>query len=429
MVKKKKVEKPKREFTRRQISTLQKQRRRQRIVFFGGIAVIAAVVLIVVIGWVMGEYIPLHKTVLKVNDTEFKTGLYIELLKMAKEGQPDRDIQMLSQMTLQQMQQQEVMKQAAGKLGITISEEEIIETLEQMGLPVTDGYIVTLGGQLVQSRVKIDYLGLQVPESAEQVHALAMLLEGESQALEIKERLLSGDNFTALAEEFALDYYAKNINQGDYGWHPESIYDVQLGSPVAIEYAFSAEPGVLSEPLYDEEKSKQLGYWLIRVNDIPEEGSANVSAVFLSSEDEAKEIKERLEAGEALGPIADEYSDYSLSRDKHGEMGYVIPGQTGDIFDAYVFKPGVELGKWSEPLRDENYWSTGGYWLVEVVGREDDRKISDEDRNYLVEELFNGWTSGLLADPFLVVDSSFLTEELNQWVIDRVSKDIQEAGG
>lgn len=429
MAKKKKVEKPKREFTRRQISSIQKQKRRQRIIFFGGVSVIAAVVLIVLIGWIMGEYIPLQKTVLKVNDTEFKTSHYIEMLKMAKEGQPDRDIQALSQIALQQMQQQEVIKQAAGKLGITVSEEEIIERLEQMGLPVTDGYITALGGQLVQSRIKTDYFGLQVLESAEQVHALAMLLEGESQALEIRERLLSGDNFTALAGEFALDYYAKNMNQGDYGWHPEIIYDVQLGSPVAIEYAFSAEPGVLSEPLYDEEKSKQLGYWLIRVNNIPEEGSANVSAVFLSSEDEAKGIKERLEAGEALGPIADEYSDYSVSREKHGELGYVMPEQTGETFDAYVFDPEVELGKWSEPLRDENYWSTGGYWLVEVVDREDDRKISSEDRNYLIEELFNEWASGLWADPDLVVDSSFLTEELNQWAIDRVSKDIQEAGG
>ena len=53
---------------------------------------------------------------------------------------------------------------------------------------------------------------------------------------------------------------------------------------------------MLSEPLFDEEKSKQLGYWLIRVNNIPEEGSANVSAVYLSSEDEAWGIRTRLEA-------------------------------------------------------------------------------------------------------------------------------------
>ncbi|MBA7694282.1 Chaperone SurA [subsurface metagenome] len=377
----------------------------------------------------MGEYIPLHKTVLKVNDTEFKTSHYIEMLKMAKEGQPDRDIQILARSAVQQMQQDEVIKQGAEKLGITVSEEEIIETLENLGLPVNDGYKATLGGQLIKSRLKTDYFGLQVLESAEQVHALAMLLEGESQALEIRERLLSGDNFTALAGEFALDYYAKNVNQGDYGWHPESIYGVQLGSPVAIEYAFSAEPGELSEPLYDEEKSKQSGYWLIRVNDIPEEGSANVSAVFLSNEDEAKEIKERLEAGEALGPIADEYSDYSPSREKHGELGYVMPEQTGEVFDAYVFNPGVELGKWSEPLRDENYWSIGGYWLVEVVDREDDRKISSEDRNYLIDEIYNGWLSSLWADPYLVIDDSYLTDELNQWAMERVMKDIQEAGG
>ena len=425
MAKKKKTEKPKREYTRRQISSIQKQRRRQRITFFGGIAVIAAVVLIVLLGWLIGDYIPLHKTVLQVNDTKFNTGQYIELLKMLKEGQPDSDIGMLGQTTMQQMQRAEVTKQKAAELGITVSEDVVIGQLESMDLPVNYGYIATLESQLIESKLKSDYFGSQVPESAEQVHARAMLVESESQALEIRGQILAGDNYTALVEEYALDYYAMNVNQGDYGWHPREIYEVQLGSAVAIDYAFSAEPGVWSEPLFDEEKSKQLGYWLIRVNDIPEEGSANVSAVFLTSEDEAWEIKARLEAGEALGPIAEEYSNYSPSRDKHGELGYTMPEQISEPFDNYVFAVGTELGKWSDPIRDDKYWSTGGYWLVEAVDREEDRVVDAGDRNYLVDQLYNNWISGLFSDPFLVIDDSGLTEELNQWAMERVMKELE----
>ena len=425
MAKKKKTEKPKREYTRRQISSIQKQRRRQRITFFGGIAVIAAVVLIVLLGWLIGDYIPLHKTVLQVNDTKFNTGQYIELLKMLKEGQPDSDIGMLGQTTMQQMQRAEVTKQKAAELGITVSEDVVIGQLESMDLPVNYGYIATLESQLIESKLKSDYFGSQVPESAEQVHARAMLVESESQALEIRGQILAGDNYTALVEEYALDYYAMNVNQGDYGWHPREIYEVQLGSAVAIDYAFSAEPGVWSEPLFDEEKSKQLGYWLIRVNDIPEEGSANVSAVFLTSEDEAWEIKARLEAGEALGPIAEEYSNYSPSRDKHGELGYTMPEQISEPFDNYVFAVEVELGKWSDPIRDDKYWSTGGYWLVEAVDREEDRVVDAGDRNYLVDQLYNNWISGLFSDPFLVIDDSGLTEELNQWAMERVMKELE----
>ncbi|MBN1177338.1 MAG: peptidylprolyl isomerase [Dehalococcoidales bacterium] len=429
MAKKKKTEKPKREYTRRQLSSLQKQRRRQRIIFFGGIAVITAVVLIVVIGWLIGDYIPMHKTVLEVNDTKFNTGQYIELLKMIKEGQPDSDIGMLGQTTMQEMQRIEVTRQKAAELGITVSEEEILERLEGVGLPATYGYKTTLESQLIESKLKVDYFGSQVPESAEQVHARAMLLESESLASKVRGQLLSGDNYTALVEEYALDYYAMNMNQGDYGWHPREIYEVQLGSAVAIDYAFSAEPGVWSEPLFDEEKSKQLGYWLIRVNDMPEEASANVSAVFLSSEDEAREIKARLEAGEALGPIADEYSNYSPSRDKHGELGYTLPEQISEPFDNYVFAVETELGKWSDPIRDDKYWSTGGYWLVEAVDREEDRVIDSEDRNYLVDQLYSNWVNGLFSDPFLVIDDSGLTDDLNQWAMERALKELEQAGG
>jgi len=398
-------------------------------VFFGGISIIAAVILIILIGWIIGEYVPMHRTVLDVNDVKFNMSYYIDTLKIAAMDQGTSKIQMLASSVTQQMTQDELIRQAAEKLSVTVRDEEVKNTLENIGIPVSDGSKGLIGGQLLQNKLKTEYFGAQVPESTEQVHALAMFLESESQTLEIRDRLLSGDNFTALAGEFALDYYAKNINQGDYGWHPESIYEVQLGSSVAIGYAFNAEPGVLSEPLFDEDKSKQLGYWLIRVNDIPEEGSANVSAVFLSSEDEAREIKERLEAGEDLGPIADEYSDYSLSRDKHGELGFVMPEQTGETFDAYVFDPQVELGVWCEPIRDERYWSKGGYWLLEVVDREEDREISSEDRNYLIQQLFDNWLAEVQADLNNIVDNTYLTEESKQWAIERVLKDFPEAEG
>ena len=427
--KKKRIEKPPREITRRQRSHLQKQKRRQRIIFYGGVSVIAAVVLIVLTGWFMGEYLPLHKTVLKVNDTEFDTSYYIDVLKIAGSNQQSPNIQMLAGSVIQQITQNELISQGAEELGVTVSDEEVKQMLEDLGLPLSDGYVGFFRAQLLQNRLRDEYFGAQVPESDKQVHVMAMLVESESQALEIRNGLLSGDNFTALAEEFAQNYYSKNVNQGDFGWHPEVILNNQLGSLVPVDYAFGAKAGALSAPLYDEDMYKQVGYWLIKVLEKPAEDQANVQAVFLSSEDEAKEIKARLEAGEDLGPIADEYSDYSPSRDKHGELGTIMPGGISDIFDEYVFDLGVELGMWSEPIRDETYWSKGGYWLVKVVDKDDDRKLSDEDRSFLIGQLFDDWVAVLMADPDNIVDRSYLTEELNQWAINKVLKDMQEAEG
>lgn len=430
MAKKKKAEKPQREFTRRQLSHLQKQRRRQRIIFYGGISVIAAVVIIILVGWVVGEYIPVHRTVIKVNDTEFSMSYYIDVLEIAVANQGTSEINRLAGSVTQQIIQDELIRQAAEKLGITVSDKEIEETMKNMGIPENDGAAGLVGGQMLKDRLKTDYFGAQVPRSDEQVHALAMLVESERVALEITERLQNSENFTALAGEFAQNYYSKNVNDGDFGWHPRDIYEYQLDSSIPIEYAFNAEIGTLSDPLVDEDAYMQLGYWLLRVNDRPSEDSANVSALLINSRELAEGIKERLEAGEDLGPIAVEYSNYSPSQEMHGELGLVhVSEEISAPFDDYAFNPDTVPGEWSDPIFDDTYWTKGGYWLIEVAGREEDRKIDREDRDYLIDQLFSEWLTGVTANVENIVDDTNLNEESKQWAIDRISKDLPEAGG
>ncbi|HUT68843.1 MAG TPA: peptidylprolyl isomerase [Dehalococcoidales bacterium] len=429
MAKKKKAIKPQREFTRRQLSHLQKQKRRQRIIFFGGISIIAAVVLIVLIGWIMADYVPLHKTVLKVNDTEFDASYYIDVLKIAGTNQQSSNLQTLASSVAQQIAQDELIKQGAEKLGITVNDEETKRTLQNMNVPVSDGSIGLFRSQLLQNRLKEEYFGPQVPESEKQVHAMIMMVESEKKALEVINSLQSGDNFTALSGEYAQNYYSKNVNEGDFGWHPESILEEQLGSHIPVEYAFSAAAGSLSEPLYDEESYKQVGYWLLRVNDKPDADSANVSALLISNNELAETIRARLEAGEDLGPIADEYSNYSPSQDKHGELGLMVQSDNiSNAFNGYVFSPETELGKWSEPIYESQYWTQGGYWVVNVVDTAEDRKLSDDDRNYLIGKLFDDWVSRLWSDPGNNIDDSYLTDELTQWAVEQALKDLQGAG-
>jgi len=430
LAKKKKAEKPQREFTRRQLSHLQKQRRRQRIIFYGGISVIAAVVIIILVGWVVGEYIPVHRTVIKVNDTEFSMSYYIDVLEIAVANQGTSEINRLAGSVTQQIIQDELIRQAAEKLGITVSDKEIEETMKNMGIPENDGAAGLVGGQMLKDRLKTDYFGAQVPRSDEQVHALAMLVESERVALEITERLQNSENFTALAGEFAQNYYSKNVNDGDFGWHPRDIYEYQLDSSIPIEYAFNAEIGTLSDPLVDEDAYMQLGYWLLRVNDRPSEDSANVSALLINSRELAEGIKERLESGEDLGPIAVEYSNYSPSQEMHGELGLVhVSEEISAPFDDYAFNPDTVPGEWSDPIFDDTYWTKGGYWLIEVAGREEDRKIDREDRDYLIDQLFSEWLTGVTANVENIVDDTNLNEESKQWAIDRISKDLPEAGG
>ena len=100
MAKKKKAEKPPREYTRRQLSQWQRQRRRQRVFQTAGISIIAVVILIVVIGWFIGEYRPMHQTVIRVNDTEFNMKYYTDALKFSGRGQTVEYVQQMADATV-----------------------------------------------------------------------------------------------------------------------------------------------------------------------------------------------------------------------------------------------------------------------------------------------------------------------------------------
>ena len=188
---------------------------------------------------------------------------------------------------------------------------------------MNDASLDIIRSQMLRSRLYDAYFGPQVPESDVQVNMMAMLLESESQALEVRGRLLNSENFTALAEEFSLDYYTKE-NKGELGWHPEEILAALLGSSVPGEYAFGSEAGTLSQPRYDEEAGKPVGYWLVRVQDredAPDVEEAQVQAILLGSEDEARDVRARIEAGEDFAALAEEFSKLEESQKQGGELG------------------------------------------------------------------------------------------------------------
>jgi len=164
----KKAEKPQREFTRRQLSQWQQQRRRQRIILGGGIFVIAAVVLIVLVGWYLGEYRPMHQTVIRVNDTEFDMGYYIDTLRIAGEGQSVENIQGMADIVVSEIAQNELIRQGALTLGISVSDDEARKVLDGSDSPVNDASLDLVRSQILQNRLFNDYFQSQVPASAEQ---------------------------------------------------------------------------------------------------------------------------------------------------------------------------------------------------------------------------------------------------------------------
>ncbi len=420
---KKKVEKPRHIPTRRQISHYQQQEKRQRIIRNAGLFVIASVILLLIAGWFVGDYQPRQETAIKVNGTEFNMQYYVDMLKLQGRGQSPDYVQSVADITVTNIEQNEILRQGAMDLGITISDEEIKEELEERELPDNAASKDFVRGQLLMTELLDTHFDEQVPVNAEQVHIMAMLLESETQAEEIRAGLGNSGNFTELARELSVGYLSR-LNGGDYGWHTRSISGEFLPEPV-VDYAFEAPVNTLSHPIQDEEVEKNLGYWLARVLDRnEEEEEAHVLLMLLGSEEEALTAVDRLKGGEDFAAVAADLSQLKGAEENKGEY-LLAPGMKTAALDAFIFDPEVPLQALSEPIRDEETTTRGGYWLVKTAGREENRPIAEADRDVLKAKAFDEWFVSLWEDPDNEIDHSYLDEDNHKaWAVEQAIKGL-----
>ena len=422
MAKKKRAEKPRREPTKRQLSRWQQQQRRQRFIFTIGLSIIVAVLAIIGAGayfsWYVPEYKPLHEVVIEVNDTEFDMEYYVDMLAyyyQASQASPTR-LPALTDEVVKDIERNELIRQGAMELGISVSDDEVDERLISYDLPLGRVYQDVMRTQMLAEMLLDEYFDEQVPRYAEQRYILAMFLEGENQANEVRIRLEAGEDFTQLAGELSLDDTSK-VKEGDFGWRPEGILPLLLEGNMVEEYAFTAEVGTLSQPIYDETKAKMVGYWLIKMSLRDEElGGANTQVILLGSEHEANEVRARIEAGEEFATLAGELSLHNVSKASGGDFS-VSEGTMSEAVNDFVFS--AELNVLSQPIRDEEISTIGGYWLIEVADMDGNRQIADEDRDLLKNDAFNNWVEGLLSDPENKIES-YLDEDKKLFATSRV---------
>jgi hypothetical protein len=408
--------------THRQLSQHQKQQRRQRIIFFGGIAIIVAVALIITGGWFAGEYMPLHATVLKVYDTTFDNQFFIDTLVLYGRSQNSTDLSSMASNILDQIKQNEIIRVAAEKLGITATDEEAIQYITGTGWPINDAFIELARGSVIASKMRDQYFGPQVPTSDIQLLVKAMLVESATIGQLCKEQILSGANFTQLVEQYALDTASKD-NSGDYGWHPISIFKNKFGSTIPYDYLSGPDikVGDISYSLADNTSYKKMGYWLIRVNERTDNTSANVSAILLPNEEQALAVRARLLAGEELGPIADNLSQYNPSIGGHGELGIILASDNvSAVFNGYAFSPDSPLGEWSMPLKDNESYTRGGVWVIWVEDKADNKPLSTDDLDTLISNLYSDWITEInnAATDYVV---SGMTQDLINFAIQKAT--------
>ncbi len=417
---KKKVEKPKREVTKRQLSHWQQQKKRQRIILGLGSFVVAVVLVVIGVGWYFGYYQPLHQVVVRVNSTEFNMDYYIKMLKFYGQGWPVQYMDVLADEVVTIIGRNELIRKGTLRLGITVSDKEVDEKLKSYDPPLSKDYRDIARAELLRSKLLDKHFEQEVPMFAEQRHIMAMLLESESQANEVRAEVEAGEDFAELAGELSLDSFSKD-EKGDLGWHPEDVLVELLATSIPGEHAFGSEVEVLSQPIYDETKTRSVGYWLVKILDRQQEPEqVHIQAILLGSEKEAQDVRARLEAGDDFTTLATELSQHEATRESGGDFDWLSPEDVtpGSAFAAWADSFELETGAISEPIRDDTQITTGGYWLLEVLAKEDDKQISDEDRDLLKAKALDEWVLSLWYDPGNEVNS-YLTDEMREWAIEK----------
>ena len=256
---KKKDEKPARVFTRRQRSHWQKEKKRRNIIRITGIIIIAVAILTVGIGWYFSEFRPLNKTVMRVNDTDISMGYFVKAIEFYRGGQPIPNMYLFADEVVKVIERNELVRQKAeSMLGISVSNSEVGKELKGRNPPVSKDYREFVRAQMLMNKLRDDYFEQKIPISAEQRQIMAIFLEDESQANEVRARLEAGEDFAELASELSQDNESKN-RKGNFGWQTRDVLEVRLGSSVLGGYAFSIGVGGLSALVRDGGKDENVG--------------------------------------------------------------------------------------------------------------------------------------------------------------------------
>jgi len=398
--------------TKHQLSKWQRQMRIRRIV------IIAAVVFLVGISsWIgYGFYKdykndPLREVVIKVNDVSFNMEYFVEMLDVYTTGVNATELYYFGSyfagMAADTIIHTESLRQAAkGELGIEVSADEISAELDERGLPDDKIYRDLIGATLLEEKVG-EHFDPGVNATMEQTHAQVMLLESQEVADEVMAGLEAGGNFTALAQAFACN----SSVEGNLGWLPEEL----MPNTSIASAAFSLPPGHVSQPIYDANATKDVGYWLIEVTGAQNE-TIDAQVMLLGTETEAEQIRAELIGGGNFSALAGNYSQHA-SKTNGGKLDGLEPGDMGSTaFDQIAFN--ITLNQVSEPVKDESVQTTGGYWMVKVIDR-GDRQLDEQTREELKNKRYNDWLEEWQKNNTI---DNLLDEDKNAWAIDEVFK-------
>jgi parvulin-like peptidyl-prolyl isomerase len=406
--------------TKRQLSKHRRQQRIQHIIYITGAVFLALLVGFVGYGYWDVQIKPFRQPAAKINGITYDMGYYVKFLELYSKGQDATQTATMADNLIEIIEYNEAVRKAAPDVGISVSTDELNSTLKTLTLPDDKVYRDAVGATLLTNKLLQNYFDKQVPSSTEQVEAQALFVESTDVAKEVADRLGAGDNFTSLVTEYSLEPLTKGVG-GNLGWLPKGFADILLGSlgnSALKDIPFTLEPGELSEPTFDGVVSKSLGYWVVQVTEKDATKGSHVRGILTGSRHDAEAIRDKILAGDDFATLVKTYSQDSASAANGGDLGWTGEGGMSNRLVMGLAMP-LETGDVSQPAADSTVQTKGGFWLVKVLNKDENRELDDNMRQTLKTGLFEKWIAEKMKNDSV---ETLLTGDQKSWALNLVVK-------
>jgi len=245
----------------------------------------------------------------------------------------------------------------------------------------------------MQKEVKAVHILIKCDENASPEDTL----KAYKHTLEIRKRILAGENFEEVAQQVSQDPSAKE-NKGNLGYFSafRMVYPFETA-------AYTTKVGEVSMPV-----RTKFGYHLVKVLDIRENrGEVTVAHIMIlkaqgaTPENAVKtsstihDIYAKLKQGESFEALANQFSEDKNSSPKGGVLPRFGSGQlSSEIFENKAFE-WQKVGDYSEPFESQFGWhilkliEKHPVKKLEEMERELDAKIRKDDRSRIITNTLN----------------------------------------